>query len=178
MDYLTVPTIDFKELYVLVILCHDRRIIQHTAVPEHPTAEKGGHFSQHPCCARWTISPLFARFGLLRDGSVCRWGKRRCLAIAAEESGQRCQGKETHHSCALGIPPYGPYAFIPLNAHHLQRLLNEYVQRYYNPVRTHQGIERQTPLPPVSPPEPAVLMTPLQATPVLGGLYHTYKRAA
>jgi hypothetical protein len=38
MDYLTVPTLDFKVLYVLVILRHDRRIIQHTAVTEHPTA--------------------------------------------------------------------------------------------------------------------------------------------
>jgi hypothetical protein len=31
--------LDFQGLEVLVIRCHDRRIIQHTAIPEHPTAE-------------------------------------------------------------------------------------------------------------------------------------------
>ena len=34
---------------------------------------------------------------------------------------------------------------IPLNDRHLQCLLTEYVSSYYNPHRTHQGIERETP---------------------------------
>jgi transposase InsO family protein len=67
---------------------------------------------------------------------------------------------------------------IPLNARHLQQTLTEYVDRYYNPARTHQSIERQTPLPLPGPPTPSVLTTPLDAEPVLGGLYHTYRRAA
>jgi len=67
---------------------------------------------------------------------------------------------------------------IPLGERHLRKLLTEYIHRYYNPVRTHQGIERQTPLPQESPPTPAMMITPLQAEPLLGGLYHTYRRAA
>jgi len=67
---------------------------------------------------------------------------------------------------------------IPINERHLQRLLTEYVDRYYNPARTHQGIDRQTPVPQESPPAPAAFTTPLQAEPILGGLYHTYSRAA
>jgi len=39
MDYCTVPTLFFKVLYVLVIIRHDRRIIQHIAVTAQPTAD-------------------------------------------------------------------------------------------------------------------------------------------
>ncbi len=37
MDFLTVPTIFFKVLYVLII-SHDRRVIRHVAITSHPTS--------------------------------------------------------------------------------------------------------------------------------------------
>jgi len=38
MDFLTVPTIFFKVLYVLIIISHDRRVIEHVAITSHPTS--------------------------------------------------------------------------------------------------------------------------------------------
>ncbi len=38
MDFLTVPTFNFKVLYVLVILSHDRRQVVHFNLTQHPTA--------------------------------------------------------------------------------------------------------------------------------------------
>jgi hypothetical protein len=39
VDFFTVPTIDFRVLYVFVVLAHERRRILHFAVTAHPTAE-------------------------------------------------------------------------------------------------------------------------------------------
>jgi len=38
IDFLTVPTVTFRVLYVLVVLAHDRRRVVHFNVTEHPTA--------------------------------------------------------------------------------------------------------------------------------------------
>ena len=38
MDFLTVPTIFFKVLYVLIVISHDRRVIKHFAITSHPTS--------------------------------------------------------------------------------------------------------------------------------------------
>ncbi|WP_255407109.1 transposase [Sporosarcina sp. P16b] len=67
---------------------------------------------------------------------------------------------------------------IPLNERHLRSLLTEYIKNYYNTDRTHQGIDGKTPMP-----SPIYLLTSvedtvLEATPILKGLYHTYKKAA
>jgi len=67
---------------------------------------------------------------------------------------------------------------IPLNEAHLHRLLKEYVNDYYNTHRTHQGIDCKTPIPLPKYPPTTIENTILETTPVLGGLYHTYKKAA
>ncbi|EPG73047.1 hypothetical protein LEP1GSC058_4160 [Leptospira fainei serovar Hurstbridge str. BUT 6] len=69
--------------------------------------------------------------------------------------------------------------FIPLNEYHLHRNLEEFIH-FYNHHRTHISIEKDTPI------SSPVLHKPrdgncrLVATPILGGLYHTYsyKRVA
>jgi len=66
---------------------------------------------------------------------------------------------------------------IPFNEKHLHSLLKEYVE-YYNHHRTHQGINGDTPVPsPIYKPTTCA-ETKLKSTPVLGGLYHTYNKAA
>ncbi|HBF36091.1 MAG TPA: integrase, partial [Firmicutes bacterium] len=67
---------------------------------------------------------------------------------------------------------------ISMNEKHLEYLLKEYIDHYYNPHRTHQGIGRQTPLPSVRPAETSIGKTTLISEPVLGGLYHNYRKIA
>lgn len=64
---------------------------------------------------------------------------------------------------------------IVLNEMHLARLLREY-QRYYNTVRPHLSLDRNSPVPrqSVSPEDGGVVT----AEPFLGGLHHRYSRAA
>lgn len=67
---------------------------------------------------------------------------------------------------------------IPVNEKHLHYLLSEYIHKYYNPHRTHQGLGGQTPIPSPEYPLTTMAETKLKATPVLGGLYHTYEKVA
>jgi putative transposase len=64
---------------------------------------------------------------------------------------------------------------LVLGERHLRRVLREYVA-YFNRGRPHQGLDQALPEPPS-----AVSTNPtgsIRAVPVLGGLYHTYQRAA
>jgi len=66
---------------------------------------------------------------------------------------------------------------IPLSQRHLEQLLAEYVG-YYNNVRTHQTLGGETPVKSDPPPATLVKTTRLSAKPILGGLYHSYEKAA
>lgn len=65
---------------------------------------------------------------------------------------------------------------IPFNERHLHYLLSEYVHKYYNPHRTHLGLDGQTPIPTQKYESTTAAETKLKSTPVLGGLYHTYEK--
>jgi putative transposase len=64
---------------------------------------------------------------------------------------------------------------IVLNEGHLRRVLAEFVE-YYNAVRPHQALARNSPVPrTVESPQAGDV---IRAEPVLGGLHHRYYRAA
>jgi putative transposase len=63
---------------------------------------------------------------------------------------------------------------IPLDKRHPRSVLAEYVH-YYNMERPHRTLELETPLPARRSPTGAGTVT---GRPVLGGLHHTYDRAA
>jgi transposase InsO family protein len=65
---------------------------------------------------------------------------------------------------------------IPINEKHLTKLLKEYIEKYYNPERTHQGINCETPIYNEKPFETKVSDTFLEAKPILNELYHSYKK--
>jgi len=62
---------------------------------------------------------------------------------------------------------------LVLSETHLRRILREYTT-YFNRDRPHQGVQQQV----LDPLEEACPAGPVRATPVLGGLHHTYRRAA
>ncbi len=62
---------------------------------------------------------------------------------------------------------------LVLDDRHFGRVVAEYVRRYYNAARPHQGLDQRTPVPADRPAEGNIV-----ALPVLGGLHHDYQRAA
>jgi len=67
---------------------------------------------------------------------------------------------------------------IPINEKHLKYMLKEYFQKYYHTEMTHQGIGCQTPISGDIREKTLSKDTILESTPILGGLYHSYKKAA
>ena len=66
---------------------------------------------------------------------------------------------------------------LVLGEGHLRRVLREYVA-YFNQARPHQGRDQRVPMP-GEPPGPAQHDDgAIMALPILGGLQHTYQRAA
>jgi len=58
-----------------------------------------------------------------------------------------------------------------LNETHLQRVLGEFINDYYNTARPHQGIDQQTPIPHGKPQHTGTL----QRRKVLGGIINDYR---
>jgi putative transposase len=77
-------------------------------------------------------------------------------------------------ACLAAYAPACLDHLLILNEAHLLRVLREYAA-YYNTARPHQGLGQRIPDPPVSSSNPTGTV---RATPVLGGLHHTYARAA
>ena len=177
MDMFVVPTVSFKILHVLIIMSHDRRKIQHFAITQNP-------------CSSWVIQQVreatpfdeTPRY-LLHDNDsvfVCK-DFQDFLSNANIKS-----VKTTFHSpwqngiCERTIGILRAELLnhiIPVNESHLHGLLKEYI-KYYNRDRTHQGINCQTPVLSGKPKITTVCETKLIASPVLGGLYHSYRKIA
>jgi len=170
-DLLTVQTLTFKTLYVLVFVAHERRELVHVNVTSHPTA--AWVWRQLIEATPWGQKPRH----LLRDRDTV-YG--RDFRARAERIGID----------AIATPVASPRAnavaervigtlrrecldhLIILNERHLQSVLREFVQ-YYNAERPHRTLHLETPQRALRPVE-----GPVRSRSVLGGLHHVYERAA
>jgi len=177
MDFAVVPTILFKPLYVLLIVSHHRRAIEHFAVTTHPTAEwliqqirNATSFGKQP---KYIVHDNDAVFkSELFRGFLAR------INIVSKSITPRCPWQNGICERLIGIVRRELFDhIIPLNQRHLERLLAEYVD-YYNNVRTHQTLGGESPVKADSPPKTLTENTRLSSRPVLGGLYHAYQKAA
>ena len=171
-DFLTVPTLTFRTLYVFFVISPDRRRIEHVNVTAHPRA--AWTWQQLIEATAWNRHPGY----LIRDRD--RAYGRDFIARA------RRQGIET-----VLTPVRAPQAnavaerwvgtlrrecldhIIPLNERHLRRTVQEFVA-YYNDTRPHRSLD----LAPPAGPRPPRRDGSVIATPVLGGLHHRYERLA
>ncbi len=178
MDFLVVPTINFKLLYVLLIISHDRRKVEHFAVTSNPSAQ-------------WVTQQIreATPFGVVPDylihdnDSIFRDKSFQNFLVNSNIKSKRTAFHSPWHNgiCErlIGIIRRELLDhIIPLNQRHLECLIQEYIQNYYNPVRTHQGIDCQTPILKEKPLETSVANTVLTSEPILGGLYHGYHKVA
>jgi putative transposase len=171
VDFFTVPTINFRNLYCFIVLLHDRREIIHFNVTAIPTSE-------------WTALQIINAFPydtapkyLLRDrdGIYGEYFRNRVEGMLIEEV-----------ITAPGSPFQNPYIervigsirrecldhLIILNEDHLHRILLEYFDYYHN-ARPHQSLDSNSPNPRKIESQSNGKVI---ALPQVGGMHHLYRR--
>lgn len=173
IDFLGVPTVRFKILYVLLFLSVDRRRIIHSPVTEHPSAAWTAQ--QVVEAFPWETAPKY----LLRDRDKIYgdWFRRRVKNMGIEEV------LTAPHS-----PWQNPYSerlngsirrecldhVIVFGENHLRRIIADYIA-YYTSSRTHLSLEMDSPVTrPVQTPDHGKVIS----LPQVGGLHHRYERRA
>ena len=178
MDFFVVPTLCFRMLYVLLIVSHDRRKIEHFAVTTNPSStwvtqqlREATPYGQTPQYLIHDNDSIFTA-GLLQQFLANTNIKVKRTSFHSPWQNGVCER-------TVGILRQELLNhIIPLHEKHLDQLLREYIHGYYNPARTHQGINCQTPILSEEPVKTVVADTVLTSEPILNGLYHRYKKVA
>ena len=160
-------------LFVFILLAHERRRIVHFNITEHPTAQ-------------WTAQQIVEAFPW---DEAPRYLLRDRVSIYGEQFQQRIKNMGIEDvKIAPQSPWQNPYAervigsigreclddVIVLNARHLRRMLQSYVD-YYHTWRVHRSLEMDAPEPrAIHPPE----LGSVRKLPEVGGLHHHYERRA
>ena len=165
MDILVVPTINFRLLFVLVILRHERRRLISLSVTDHPTAE-------------WIARQITEAFSwdevpsdLIRDRDAC-YGqvvRRRLAAMGIRDHpiAPRSPWQNGHAERLIGsIRRECLDQILIFGEDHLRRVLKAY-GAYYNHLRTHLSLAKDAPLA-----RSVQRFGEVFASPILGGLHH------
>ena len=172
MDFLTVPTLSGRVLYVFIILDHARRRILHFHVTQHPTAF-------------WVAQQLREAFPF---ASEPRYLIRDNDSIFGDAVSRTMRMMITEVITSLGSPWQNAYAerfigtlrrecldhVIVRNEHHLTTIIGDFLT-YYHQSRPHQGLNRDSPDGRAAEPPGD---GPIMSEPMVGGLHHRYRRAA
>lgn len=171
MDFLTVPTINYRLLYVLVFLSHERRKIVHFNVTAHPTSEWSTqqmrnvlHDSEIP---KFLIRDRDTKFGSLFSQTVSNFGIREIVTA------YRSPWQNGYCERVIGSirREYLDHVIV-MNENHLRKLLNEYFH-YYNFQRTHLGLNKDFPES-----RPVQVIGEIRKVAVSNGLHNFYYRKA
>ncbi len=169
VDFLVVPTIAFKLLFVFVVLRHRRRELVAFGVTAHPTAEWLAR--QIAEAFPWETTPEYMLRD--RDGSYGAPFRRRVRAMGIRDRpvAPRSPWQNGHVERVIGsIRRECLDHIIVANEAHLRRVVGAYA-RYYNNTRTHLAIDKDAPF------GRAVQMTgQINIVPHLGGLHNSFVR--
>jgi transposase InsO family protein len=169
IDLFVVRTISFKLLYSLVILRHARRQLVWIAITSNPTAEwiAGQVTEAFP----WNEAPRH----LIRDRDAA-FGpvyirRVRAMGIRDRQVAPRSPWQNGHVERLIGSIRRECLNHLVISGEaHLRRILKIYAA-YYNEIRTHLALDKETPNCRRSQTVGAIV-----AIPVLGGLHHRYVR--
>jgi transposase InsO family protein len=169
MDFLIVPTVGFRLLFVLVILRHQRRQLISLSVTSNPTAEWIAR--QITEAFPWDEAPDYLIRD--RDASFGHAVTRRLatLGIRDHPTAARSPWQNGHAERLIGsIRRECLDHIVVFGEAHLRRLLAAYAL-YYNDLRTHLSLDKDSPSH-----RPIRRLGQLAARPILGGLHHEYCR--
>ena len=169
IDLFVVPTISFRLLYGLLVLRHDRRRILWLGVTAHPSAEWIAQQVTEAC--GWESAPHY----LIRDRDRV-YGEAftrrvRAMGIRDRPTAPRSPWENGHAERLIGsIRRECLDHVIVFGERHLRHVLRSYA-RYYNGVRTHLSLAKDSPLP-----RGVQAVGGILPLPILGGLHHHYVR--
>jgi len=169
MDFLVVPTINFRLLFVLVILRHERRRLISLSVTDHPTAEWIAR--QITDAFPWDEAPDY----MVRDRDKC-YGhavRKRLAAMGIRDHpiAPRSPWQNGHAERLIGsIRRECLDHIVVFGGPHLRRILAAYAV-YYNELRTHLSLGKDSPRH-----RSVRRLGQLATRPILGGLHHHYCR--
>jgi len=144
IDFFTVPTLFFKNIYVLLVISHKTREIIHFNTTESPNlfwikrqllhAFPGGHKYKY----------------LIRDNDKKFMGDFEQFVWSLNISDRKIQKISPWQNgyCERGIGSIKRelfYRVIPMSERHLRKILKSYAE-YYNSDRTHIGLSKETSL--------------------------------
>ncbi len=173
IDFFTVPTATIRILFAFVVMRHDRRMLVHFNVTEHPMAE----WTAHRVVEAFPDSqaPLF----LIRDrngiyGNAFRQ-RARSMGIEQVPTTPQPPWQNPHVERLIGsIRRECLNYVIVLDERLLRRILAGYFD-HYSRSRTHLSLDRNSPIKrEVEPSERGEVI----AIPQVGGSHHRYCRAA
>ena len=171
-DFVVVPAVTCRRLFVLVILEHDRQRLVHVAVTEQPTAawtaqQRRNAFSEHEA-PRYL---LHDRDSVFADVATTIAG----MNTQAVRTAPRSPWQNAYVERVIGsIRRECLDHVIVMNAAGLHRILRDYVA-YYMRSRTHLALGKDTPCPRlVAPPSAGRIV----AIPEVGGLHYRFDRIA
>jgi len=171
VDLLTLPTLTFKTLYVLVFIAHGRRALVHLNVTTNPTA--AWVWRQVIEATPWGTRPRH----LMRDRDAVygRDFRRRAKRIGIDAIATPLRSPRANAIAERVIGTLRRECLdhmLVLDEQHLRLVLSEYMG-YYNQDRPHRTLGLQTPEPRLRP-----TIGPVRSRSVLHGLHHVYERAA
>jgi transposase InsO family protein len=173
VDFLVVPTVTFRILFVFIVLHHERRRIVHCGVTGCPTS---AWVSQQIREAfPWDTAPRY----LIRDRDACYGApfssRLNAMGIREVLTAPRSPWQNAYVERVIGsIRRECLDHVIVLNERHLRQLLSSYLA-YYHRSRTHLSLAKDCPEP-----------RPIQRSghgkiisfPQVGGLHHRCERLA
>ena len=173
IDFFVLPTITFRVFYVFIILHHSNRKLLHFNVTVNPTAQ-------------WTANQIIQTFPydtapkyLIRDrdsiyGNYFQY-RIKNMGINEIKISYRSPWQNPYCERIVGtLRRECLDHMIVLNERHLRSILKEYSE-YYNRIRPHLSLYRNSPIPRKT---ESIEDGDVVSTPVLGGLHHSYSRAA
>ena len=173
MDFLVVPTVTGRVLYVLIVMTHERRKVVHFNVTESPTAEWAAQ--QVVNAFPYDTAPTY----LLRDrdsiyGSAFVRRVDR-LGIKQKLIAPRTPWQSPYVERLIGsIRRECLDRVIVFNERQLRRVLESYL-KYCHHVRPHRSLDHDSPVPrPAGSPDSGKVVE----LPMVGGLHHRYLRQA
>src|SRR3954449_2848049 len=169
IDLFVVPTISFKLLYGLLILRHDRRRILLLGVTTSPTAEWIARQVSEAC--GWEPVPDYLVRDRARVYGEAFTRRIRAMGIRDRPTAPRSPWQNGCAERLIGsIRRECLDHVLVLGERHLRHVLRAY-QQYYNAVRTHLSLAKDSPMA-----RSVHAVGSILPLPILGGLHHRYVR--